>query len=59
MLKCLYCGAIFEDSEAKKEREYMGEHFGYPAYDTVLVCPECGCSELEEHVDFEDVENDE
>lgn len=40
MLKCNDCGARFEYPKAVKE--YRGECFGFPAYETVGYCPECG-----------------
>jgi hypothetical protein len=39
--KCISCGHIFEDGEQGSYQEYMGEHFGFPAYDTFYCCPIC------------------
>lgn len=49
MYKCLDCGNLFEEGEAKRVSEKMGEAFGSPAYQDYYVCPCCGG-------DFEEVE---
>lgn len=57
MLKCLECGGEFD--EPRDRREYRGEHFGFPAYETVYVCPYCGgdYEEIDERVgeDYADI----
>ena len=40
--KCTDCGHIFEDGEEKVTTEYLGECFGFPAYDEFSSCPSCG-----------------
>lgn len=42
MLKCLECGHIFEEGERHEQREYRGEFWGQPSYETVAGCPKCG-----------------
>ena len=46
---CQYCGHEFD--EPKLFQEYMGEHFGFPAYEKVYGCPLCG-SNYEEKTDY-------
>lgn len=41
MYKCLDCGFVFEESEAKKVTEEIGECFGSPAFEESYVCPRC------------------
>ena len=48
--RCCNCGAVFNKEDAEGKREYVGEFWGTPAYDTIDVCPECDSEELE---DFE------
>jgi len=40
MFHCDNCGRDFE--ELKNEKEEMGEHFGFLAYESFNVCPCCG-----------------
>lgn len=42
MFKCYDCEATF--SEPRIYTEKMGEHFGFPAYESFSCCPECGGS---------------
>ena len=46
---CQNCGHEFEEPELFQE--YMGEHFGFPAYEKVYGCPLCG-SNYEEKTDY-------
>lgn len=52
MYRCEECGAIFETAESWKE--YRGECFGYPAYETVSGCPCCRSTDVEEYDPDED-----
>ena len=54
MFKCCDCGERF--NEPKLVREYRGEFWGSPAYETMSYCPYCGgdYEELEEVEDEED-----
>lgn len=45
--RCLSCGKMFD--EPKYIREYMGEFWGSPAFETFPVSPCCGA-------DFDEVE---
>lgn len=56
MLKCFNCGAIFE--YPKLVREYRGEFWGSPAYETVGYCPCCGDDAIDEYHSYDD-EDDE
>ena len=40
MYICLACNSIFE--HPKRQREYRGECFGFPAYEECSCCPYCG-----------------
>ena len=42
MFKCYECEATF--SEPRIYTEKIGEHFGFPAYESFACCPECGGS---------------
>lgn len=42
MYICIECGNLFEEGEQRREREYMGECHGSPAYEEYAVCPSCG-----------------
>lgn len=48
MLICCRCKHVFDEEYADKRQEYVGEFWGSPAYDETLICPECGCDELDE-----------
>jgi len=54
MFRC-ECGAEFDDPCV--EREYRGEYWGTPAYETMYYCPVCGSSSFDEI--REDEEDDE
>ena len=41
MYRCLCCGSIFDEREAKIVEEYMGECHGVPAYESFDACPYC------------------
>ena len=42
MFKCYECGSTF--SEPRNTRELVGEHFGFPAYESFSCCPKCSGS---------------
>lgn len=46
MFKCNECGAEFYEPD--KYSEYMGEFWGFPAYDYFPCCPVCRSDEIEE-----------
>lgn len=46
--KCYNCGETFDEDDAEERRECVGEFWGSPAYDSVMICPECGSDEIEE-----------
>lgn len=57
-MRCFRCGREFEDPELT--REYRGEYWGQPAYETVYVCPFCGSDEIgeeEEEQEYDDEED--
>ena len=41
MLKCCECGGTFDNIDAKRVEEYVGEYMGRRAYETWLHCPYC------------------
>ncbi len=51
--RCLKCNQIFDESEIETEswREYRGECFGFPSYETMYEerCPHCGSTDFEEY----------
>lgn len=49
MYKCWNCGLVFE--EPKEWKEYRGECFGFPAYETMTGCPNCNS-------DYSEIEGD-
>ena len=55
MYKCDECGAVFD--KPKYVKEYMGEFWGSPAYETWAVCPNCKSDDIEE-VDEEEEEEE-
>lgn len=50
--KCCNCNTEFDYPDTRQE--YMGEFWGMPAYDTINICPNCGCDEI---IDAEDENN--
>ena len=58
MYRCRKCGSVFEETEIEVEswREYRGECFGYPAYETVSEdhCPRCNSRNIDEYWEDED-----
>ena len=58
--KCEKCGAVFEETNiiVNSWREYHGECFGFPAFETVSEdhCPRCNSTSLDE---FYEENNDE
>ena len=57
MYHCEECKAEFD--EPKAVREYMGEFWGTPAYDTFYYCPICGSEAIEEgHLPDDEEEED-
>ncbi len=53
MYRCAKCNEVFSENEIviKKWREYRGECFGIPAYETVSEdhCPYCNSVDMEEY----------
>lgn len=51
--KCAKCGAIFQETDivVNSYREYRGECFGFPTYETVSEdhCPNCNYNYFEEY----------
>ena len=59
MLKCYECGCIFDEDEADERSECVGEFWGSPAYQSFMVCPECGSDEIDDYEEEnEEDEND-
>lgn len=58
MYKCHECGCIFDEDDAGERRESVGEFWGSPSYQSIMVCPECDSDEIDE-TDEEDEEEDE
>lgn len=55
--KCWDCGAYFDEYD--KVKEYRGEFWGTPAYETMCVCPVCGGDfDLAEIVEAEEAEDE-
>lgn len=58
--QCSRCKAIFDKSQIVVDtwREYQGECFGFPAWETVSEghCPECGNTYIDEY--WEDYDDD-
>ena len=50
MFKCNDCGRTFE--EPKEYRESRGEFWGFPAYETIWLCPCCGGQDFEEYREY-------
>lgn len=46
MAYCPDCNHYFPDEDCMSRREYRGEHFGSPAYETWNACPYCGDDNL-------------
>ena len=57
MYRCRKCGKSFYESEiiTNSWREYRGEYFGTPAYETVSEdhCPFCNSIDIQEEEDDE------
>lgn len=51
-LKCLECGAIFDEDEAVRSYERY-DFWGRSHYEPVDTCPNCGSDELEGYYDEE------
>lgn len=45
---CNDCGGDYDPDELDSYREHIGDPFGFPAYETICVCPLCGSDDLEE-----------
>lgn len=60
MYRCAKCKEVFPetDIEVKSWREYRGEYFGDPAYETVSEdhCPYCNSEDIDEYWEDEDDE---
>lgn len=54
--KCEDCGLV--TNELETYRENIGECFGFPAYETVYLCPHCGSIDLKEYYESEDEEDE-
>lgn len=46
MIKCLICGAVFEDNEVRTREEYVSEFFGKPTFVRIPYCPACGSDDI-------------
>ena len=57
MWKCHDCGYIFDEPD--KEKEYRGECWGTPAYETMYYCPRCGSEAFTEYSWSDDEKEDE
>lgn len=56
--KCTNCGRLLDAQDLKEMRDYMGEFWGTPAYETFNVCPYCGSEELDKYYgDYDDEED--
>lgn len=42
MVKCLKCGALFDEDSARVEKEDYGFYWGEPCYRSTRGCPICG-----------------
>ena len=51
---CNDCGRQF--IEPKAYRESRGEFWGFPAYETIYLCPACGGDDFEEYMEHEEEE---
>ena len=47
--KCGNCGRVFSEDKADTRKEFVGEFWGAPAYQNILVCPDCRSDEIEEY----------
>ena len=54
LYKCDDCGCITLDEDLIRIKEYMGECFGFPAYETWDACPNCKSTEIYEYEEEED-----
>lgn len=45
---CGDCGTVFNEDEAEYRSELVGEFWGAPAYNDILVCPRCRSDEIGE-----------
>lgn len=52
--KCYNCGCIFDEEDAGERQENVGDFWGSPAYQSILVCPECDSDEIDETDEEED-----
>lgn len=57
MYICNNCGEIFE--ETKQVTEYMGEFWGFPAYETYDCCPWCSDYDIDYYREEEQEEDEE
>lgn len=59
MCKCMDCKEVFDVSEVVTIREYRGEFWGAPAYETIGVCPWCRSDDIDwDYVDEDEEEYD-
>lgn len=56
---CCVCGEKFDQEDADKRRELVGEFWGRPAYDWIPTCPFCNSDELSEDEGEDEDEEDE
>ena len=63
MLMCCDCGFVFDEDDAESKEICLEDEYGVSslfhgrAYRDIMICPECGCEELDDY--FEDEEEDE
>lgn len=55
---CADCNNIFGEDEFATVREYRGEFWGFPAYETISVCPFCHSDAIDDYKENEE-ENEE
>lgn len=49
LFKCEKCGRISHEDFIIHIKEYMGECFGFPAYETWCACPFCKSTDILEY----------
>lgn len=49
MYKCNECGCIFADDEIHIVQEYGGEYWGFPAYESLGMCPNCSSMDFDDY----------
>lgn len=56
--KCGNCGRVFPDEKADTRKELVGEFWGAPAYQNILVCPDCRSDEIDEYYESEESDDE-